>query len=139
LCRPGRYALDGQRVTCGAAPTVLYPNLNDYAESFPKFIVVRPDLMAKPATPVKLWIYYHECGHVMRGPDTNVADCYGIERRARGLAHRTRDERNLRFHPAGHRRRHPLGRRRALPLDARLLREGDTSQPIEAMMADRPN
>jgi hypothetical protein len=78
-----RYVLDGQHVTCGTAPTVLDPQLNDYAMSFPKFIIVRPDMMAKPATPVKLWIYYHECGHVVRGPDTNAADCYGIERGVR--------------------------------------------------------
>jgi hypothetical protein len=84
LIPAGRYMLDGRRVSCGAAPTILYPRLNDYAEAFPKFIVVRPDLMAKPPTTVKLWIYYHECGHVMRGSDTNVADCYGIERGVRG-------------------------------------------------------
>jgi hypothetical protein len=78
----GQYALDGQRVSCGAAPTILYPRLNDYAESFPKFIVVRPDLMAKPATPVKLWIYYHECGLVTLGPPENTADLRAHENRA---------------------------------------------------------
>jgi hypothetical protein len=80
LVAAGRYTIGGKSVSCGTAPTVLYPRLNDYAESFPKFIVVRPDLMAKAATPVKLWIYYHECGHVMRGPDGNAADCYGVQR-----------------------------------------------------------
>jgi hypothetical protein len=79
----GQYELDGQHLTCGSTPTVLDRRLNDYAAAYPKFIIVRPALMARPATPVKLWIYYHECGHVVRGPDTNAADCYGIERGAR--------------------------------------------------------
>lgn len=78
----GQYTLDGQRVSCGAAPTVLYPRLNDYAESFPKLIVVRPDLMAKPPTPVKLWIYYHECGLVTPGPTENTADLMAHENKA---------------------------------------------------------
>ena len=79
----GDYTLDGRKVACGGVPTVLDPHLNDYAASFPKFIIVRPDLMKKPATAVKLWIYYHECGHVVLGPDTNAADCYGIQRGVR--------------------------------------------------------
>ena len=54
------------------------PHLDDYASSFPKFIVVRPDLMAKPPTTVKLWIYYHECGHEFIGPDESKADCFSV-------------------------------------------------------------
>ena len=46
--------------------------------SFPKFIVVRPDMMAKPPTTVKLWIYYHECGHEFIGPDESNADCFSV-------------------------------------------------------------
>jgi hypothetical protein len=80
LVAAGQYALDGRRLTCGATPTVLDPRLNDYAAAYPKFIIVRPALMARPTTPVKLWIYYHECGHIVRGPDTDAADCYGVER-----------------------------------------------------------
>jgi hypothetical protein len=80
LVAAGEYVLDGHVLTCNGAPTVLDSRLNDYAAAYPKFIIVRPALMERPTTPVKLWIYYHECGHVMRGPDTDAADCYGIER-----------------------------------------------------------
>ena len=75
---PGQYELDGRRVTCKTLPTVLDPHLNDYAASLPQFIVLRPDLMAKPATAVKLWIYYHECGHEFVGADEGKADCYSV-------------------------------------------------------------
>jgi hypothetical protein len=78
LVPAGQYALDGQSVDCKSLPTVLNPHLDDYATSFPKFIVVRPDMMAKPPTAVKLWIYYHECGHEFVGPDETKADCYSV-------------------------------------------------------------
>jgi hypothetical protein len=78
LAPAGQYALDGRNVSCKSLPTVLDPHLDDYAASFPKLIVVRPDMMAKPPTAVKLWIYYHECGHEFIGPDETKADCYSV-------------------------------------------------------------
>jgi hypothetical protein len=78
LIPAGQYALDDRHVDCKSLPTVLNPHLDDYAVSFPKFIVVRPDMMAKPSTTVKLWIYYHECGHEFVGPDESNADCYSV-------------------------------------------------------------
>ncbi len=79
----GQYALDDRPVACKSLPTVLDPHLNDYAASFPQFIVLRPDMMAKPSTAVKLWIYYHECGHEHLGAEENKADCYSVTRGAR--------------------------------------------------------
>jgi hypothetical protein len=78
LIPPGQYTLDDRHVDCKSLPTVLNPHLDDYAAEFPKFIVVRPDMMAKPPTAVKLWIYYHECGHEFIGPDESNADCYSV-------------------------------------------------------------
>jgi len=74
----GQYTLDGRPVACKSLQSVLNPHLDDYAQAFPKFIVVRPDMMAKPPTVVKLWIYYHECGHEFIGPDESKADCYSV-------------------------------------------------------------
>jgi hypothetical protein len=76
----GSMEIDGRRVSCGPRPTILDPGLNDHAVSFAKFIVVNPTLMAKAATPVKLWIYNHACGHQSVGPDEAKADCYGVQR-----------------------------------------------------------
>jgi hypothetical protein len=80
LVPAGQYTLDGHRVECSGRPTLLDPGLNDYAATYPKFIIVNPTLMAKVATPVKLWIYAHECGHHHVGKDEAKADCYGIKR-----------------------------------------------------------
>jgi hypothetical protein len=78
LVPAGQYALDGRTVDCKSLPTIVNPHLDDYAASFPKFIVVRSDMMARPPTAVKLWIYYHECGHEFIGPDETKADCYSV-------------------------------------------------------------
>ena len=78
LIPAGQYVLDDRRVDCKSLPTVLNPHLDDYAAASPKFIAVRPDMMAKPPTAVKLWIYYHECGHESIGPDESRADCFAV-------------------------------------------------------------
>lgn len=76
----GHLALDGHAEVCGQSVTVLDPRLNDYAAAFPRFIVLNPSLFAKVATPVKLWIYGHECGHVSGLRDEAQADCFGVVR-----------------------------------------------------------
>jgi hypothetical protein len=77
----GRLVLGGHRVSCGHWPTVLDPNLNDYAaSSYPQFIILNMRYVAKVPTAVKLWIYNHECGHKFGGPDENKADCFAVRR-----------------------------------------------------------
>jgi hypothetical protein len=82
----GQLVLDGHRMTCGNLATVLDPNLNDYAAApYPQFVILNMPLVAKVPTAVKLWIYSHECGHQVSGPDENKADCYAVRRgRAEG-------------------------------------------------------
>ncbi len=77
----GLLVLDGHRMTCGKWPTVLDPNLNDYAAApYRQFIILNMPYIAKVPTPVKLWIYSHECGHKFGGPDENKADCFAVRR-----------------------------------------------------------
>jgi hypothetical protein len=59
---------------------VVDPNLDDYAASFPQFVILNSRVIGKVATPVKLWIYSHECGHMFGGPDENKADCFAVQR-----------------------------------------------------------
>ncbi len=76
----GNLALDGYRLTCGRRPTVLDPGLDDYGAAYPGFLILNPNLIARVPTPVKLWIYSHECGHQFRGPSEEVADCFAVQR-----------------------------------------------------------
>jgi hypothetical protein len=76
----GRTEIDGHIMRCGAAPTILDPHFGDFGGSFPGFIVLNPRLFAGLPTPVKLWIFGHECAHQKVGPDEVKADCAAVQR-----------------------------------------------------------
>jgi hypothetical protein len=76
----GDLRLDGRKVTCGHRPTVLDNSLDDYGAAYPGFLILNPKLMNRVSTPVKMWIYAHECGHQFRGPDEETADCFAVQR-----------------------------------------------------------
>jgi hypothetical protein len=80
LVQSGQLVLDGHRLNCRASPTVLDPNLNDYAASYPQFVILNMSHIRKVSTPVKLWIYTHECGHLFGGRDEAKADCFAVRR-----------------------------------------------------------
>jgi hypothetical protein len=77
---PGELILDGHPQTCGQRPTVVDSQLDDYGAAYPGFLILNPRLIAKVSTPVKRWIYAHECGHQFRGPDEETADCFAVQR-----------------------------------------------------------
>ena len=77
----GQLRFDGVSFTCGRLPTVEDPLLNDYAAApYKGFIIINPRMMPKVSTPVKLWIFYHECGHALGITDETKADCYSAQR-----------------------------------------------------------
>lgn len=80
LVEPGALKLDGRRQVCGHRPTVLDQKLDDYAAAYPGFLILNPRLLDRVSTPVKQWIYAHECGHQFRGPDEETADCFAVQR-----------------------------------------------------------
>ncbi len=80
IVQSGDLRLDGRRVYCGQRPTVLDNTLDDYGAAYPGFLILNPKLMNKVSTPVKMWIYAHECGHQFRGPDEETADCFAVQR-----------------------------------------------------------
>ncbi len=76
----GEMTIDGKPVACKRVPTVLDPDLNDFALSLPGFIVLRPDVMRSVTTAVALWIYHHECAHIEGIVDESKADCFSVRR-----------------------------------------------------------
>jgi hypothetical protein len=76
----GQLTLAGRRMTCGNRATVLDPNLNDYAKSYPQFVVLNLSLVAKVPPAVQFWIFNHECGHIFGGRDESKADCFAVRR-----------------------------------------------------------
>lgn len=80
IIQSGELVIDNRRLYCGRRPTVLDSSLDDYGAAFPGFLILNPRLLARVPTPVKLWIYAHECGHQFRGPDEVTADCFAVQR-----------------------------------------------------------
>jgi hypothetical protein len=80
LIASGQLTLDKRKVYCGQRPTVLDPQLDDYGAAYPGFLILNPSLLGRVSTPVKLWIFSHECGHQFRGPDEETADCFAVQR-----------------------------------------------------------
>lgn len=77
---PGQLILDKKRMICGQRPTVLDSQLDDYGAAYPGFVILNPRLLSRISTPVKMWIFAHECGHQFRGPDEETADCFAVQR-----------------------------------------------------------
>jgi len=76
----GEFVLDGVKLYCGTRPTIVDNKLDDYGAAYPGFLIMNMRLLGKVSTPVKLWIYSHECGHQFRGPDEETADCFAVQR-----------------------------------------------------------
>lgn len=80
LLPPGEFVLDGRKQLCGQRPTIIDNTLDDYGAAYPGFLIMNPKLLGRVSTPVKQWIFAHECGHQFRGPDEETADCFAVQR-----------------------------------------------------------
>jgi hypothetical protein len=83
----GQLRFDGVSFSCGSFPTVEDPLLGDYAAApYKGFLIINPTVFVKVPTPVKLWIYQHECAHASGIRDETKADCYSVTKlRRQGL------------------------------------------------------
>ena len=79
----GKMTLDGHPVLCGTRPTVIDAKLDSWGGSFPGYLILNPTRLKGLATPVKFYIYYHECGHQFVGASEVGADCFSIQRGVR--------------------------------------------------------
>jgi hypothetical protein len=80
LVPAGRVEIDGRRMICGHAATVLDPGERDFGAALPGLIILNPDRFAGLPTPVKLWIFSHECAHLSDVDDETKADCVAVKR-----------------------------------------------------------
>ncbi len=80
ILAPGEFKLDGNSQWCGKRPVVVDDKLDDYGAAYPGFLIFNSKLMSQVSTPVKFWIFAHECAHQFRGPDEKTADCFAVQR-----------------------------------------------------------
>jgi hypothetical protein len=83
LIPEGQLKIDGRSVTCGKRPTVLYSNFDSWGGAFPGFLILNTKKITGLSTPVKLYVYSHECGHQFIGADETKADLFAIRRGVR--------------------------------------------------------
>lgn len=80
---PNPLLLDGKLAQCGAFPIFLAPTLDDvgYAivDIYGPRILLNPNRMTPLSTALKLFIFAHECGHLVTGGTEDDADCWAIQ------------------------------------------------------------
>ena len=114
----GDLQIDGKSVNCGKRPTVINPNFDSWGGAFPGFLILNTNKISGLTTQVKLYIYSHECGHILHGPSETAADCYAV-RRARREGWLTREALEdicAAFNIAGHGPVHPDAKARCSQL-----------------------
>jgi len=80
LIEPGKLKIDGYTMACGKRPTVIDPKFESWGGAYPGYLILNPGRMKDLPTPVKLFVYAHECGHQFIGRDEDAADCFGVKR-----------------------------------------------------------
>ncbi len=70
-----KFKIDGRSVICGRRPVILNSNFDSWGGAFPGFLIINTKKITGLTTPVKLYIYSHECGHQFVGADETKADC----------------------------------------------------------------
>jgi hypothetical protein len=80
LVAAGKLVIDGKRMRCGRRPTVMNPKFDSWGGAYPGFVILNPDRIKDLATPVKLYVYAHECGHQFVGRSEEAADCFAVKR-----------------------------------------------------------
>jgi hypothetical protein len=78
---PGRLVVAGRRLSCGRTATLI----RDFEGFAASSTVIMLNMQALKDLPrrVQWLIYYHECGHILHGPNEAAADCYAVRRARR--------------------------------------------------------
>lgn len=80
LIEPGKLKIDDYRMVCGKRPTVIDRNFESWGGAYPGYLILNPERLRTLPTPVKLFVFSHECGHQFVGRDESAADCFGVKR-----------------------------------------------------------
>ncbi|MGV1014314.1 MAG: hypothetical protein ACOYB4_05020 [Methyloceanibacter sp.] len=102
LVAPGNLVVAGRKLSCGATATLI----RDFQGFAVSSTVIMLNMQAMKDLPrrVQWLIYYHECGHILHGPNEAAADCYAVRRARREgwLTRQALEEICATFNIAGH-------------------------------------
>jgi len=111
--------LAGRNVSCGKAEIMLDNSLPSEGGAGDDFLILNPTMINKQPRAVRLFVFSHECGHLVVGDSELDADCYGVKR---GVMEGWLDRKGLRevcssFEGAPETDTHPSAARRCRNLD----------------------
>jgi hypothetical protein len=81
----GSLEIAGRKVACGSVRSALDPRLGNLGISVPdrRLLVINPVRLARETETVRLFVFYHECGHHHVGGSELQADCWAVGRGVR--------------------------------------------------------
>lgn len=80
LIEPGKLKIDDHTMRCGKRPTVIDNTFESWGGAYPGYLILNMKRLEPLPTPVKLFVYAHECGHQFVGRNEEAADCFGVKR-----------------------------------------------------------
>ena len=79
LRRDGALAVGGHTLRCKTMRNVLDPRLPGLGLAAPGVVVLNPKLINRQSNTVRLFVFYHECGHHHVGGSETGADCWAAK------------------------------------------------------------
>ena len=83
LRRDGTLNVAGHALRCGTMRNVLDPRLPGLGLAAPGVVVFNPRLINRQSNTVRLFVFYHECGHHHVGGSETGADCWAAKQGVR--------------------------------------------------------
>src|SRR5262245_14217932 len=119
LQRDGAITMAGRALKCGSVRNVLDNRLPDLCVAWPGVLVMKPRLLTRQPQTVRLFVFYHECGHHHVGGNEMKADCWAVGEGVREgwLDHKGLAQVCASFNDAPPTPTHPSGRQRCGNLD----------------------
>lgn len=111
--------LAGRNIRCGNAEIMLDNNLPSEGGAGDDFLILNPMMINRQPKAVRLFVFSHECGHLVVGDSELEADCFGVKR---GVQEGWLDRKGLKqvcqsFEGAPETDTHPSAARRCRHLD----------------------
>jgi len=78
LQRDGAITMAGRALKCGSVRNVLDSRLPNLGIASPGVLVMNPRLLTRQPQTVRLFVFYHECGHHHVGGNELKADCWAV-------------------------------------------------------------
>ena len=119
LQRDGAITMAGRALKCGSVRNVLDNRLPNLGIASPGVLIMNPRLLTRQPQTVRLFVFYHECGHHHVGGNELKADCWAV---GEGVREGWLDRKGLTqvcasFNDAPPTPTHPSGRARCGNLD----------------------